>query len=209
MKQHIVLLDPYNEIDAGIVDTEITELQKQEIYSFDQHQHFFGQIHENQFAKVTENRYARMDANKIAAANNKRLGNLKDFISYCENKKSEFGDKYHQAVHKSEKAMDRQEKLKFNFEVVVYLKQGQVEVPQLPVATDYKDAILINLNDIKFENGEIKLRGNKKVRNMEEILNSKTELKQVKTQVKRFTLLIEDLVERTKDVQLYRVTKQT
>jgi hypothetical protein len=80
-------------------------------------------------------------------------------------------------------------------------------VPQLPVATDYKDAILINRKDIDFENTEIKHRGNKKVKNLDEILNSKTELKQVKTQVKRFTLLIEDLIERTKDVQLYRVTK--
>jgi hypothetical protein len=43
------------------------------------------------------------------------------------------------------KSCDRQEKLKFNFEVMVFLKQGQVEVPQLPVATDYKDAILVNI----------------------------------------------------------------
>jgi len=43
------------------------------------------------------------------------------------------------------KAVDRQEKLKFNFEAIVYMKQGQVEVPQLPVATDYKDAILVNI----------------------------------------------------------------
>lgn len=41
------------------------------------------------------------------------------------------------------KTSERVQKLKYNFEVLVYLKQGQVEVPQLPVATDYKDAILV------------------------------------------------------------------
>lgn len=41
------------------------------------------------------------------------------------------------------KAVERIEKMKHNFEVIVYMKQGLVEVPQLPVATDYKDAILV------------------------------------------------------------------
>lgn len=58
------------------------------------------------------------------------------------------------------KSVDRQEKLKFNFEVVIYMKQGQVEVPQLPVATDYKDAILVNVDVINTENNGIKNKGN-------------------------------------------------
>jgi len=53
--------------------------------------------------------------------------------------------------------------LKYNYEVVVYLKQGQVEVPQLPVATDYKDAILVKKDVILEENKEIVNRGKKKV----------------------------------------------
>jgi len=42
--------------------------------------------------------------------------------------------------------------MKYNFEVIVYLKQGQVEVPQSPVATDYKDAILVDEGVIIYEN---------------------------------------------------------
>lgn len=49
---------------------------------------------------------------------------------------------------KQAKTLNRIEKLKYNFEVIVYLKQGQVEVTQAPVATDYKDAILILKSDI-------------------------------------------------------------
>jgi hypothetical protein len=36
--------------------------------------------------------------------------------------------------------------------VIIYLKQGQVEVPQLPVATDYKDAILVQQAVVLEEN---------------------------------------------------------
>ena len=75
------------------------------------------------------------------------------------------------------KVIDRQEKLKFNFEVIIYMRQGQVEVPQLPVATDYKDAILVQKSDILTENKEIKQRGDMKIREMTNILKHKTELK--------------------------------
>jgi len=81
---------------------------------------------------------------------------LKDFISYCDNDKNDLFDEYTKIQKKLDKAIERKEKLKFNFEIVIYLKQGQVEVPQLPVATDYKDAILINRKDIDYENMEIK-----------------------------------------------------
>lgn len=44
---------------------------------------------------------------------------------------------------------------------------------------------------------------------MMEILKHNTRLKQIKYEVKRYTLEIEDYKERAKDVQLYRVTKKT
>ena len=61
------------------------------------------------------------------------------------------------------KAVDRINKIRYNFETIVYMKQGQVEVPQLPVATDYKDAILVSKDVIDFENREITRRGDDKV----------------------------------------------
>ena len=91
----------------------------------------------------------------------------------------------------------------------MYFKQGQVEVPQLPVATDYKDAILIKMDVIEDENKQIVQRGNRKINAMEEISKTKTELKKVEYQSKKLQLEIIDFIERAKDVQLYKVTKQT
>lgn len=59
------------------------------------------------------------------------------------------------------------------------------------------------------ENDGIKYKGNTKVYNMEEILKHNTKLKQIKYEVKRLLLSIEDFKERALDVQLYRVTKKT
>lgn len=84
-----------------------------------------------------------------------------------------------------------------------------MEVPQLPVATDYKDAILISKDVIDYENKEIQRRGDEKVKLMESISEFKTGLKRVRYVKQRLDLEIEDFEERAKDVQLYRVTKQT
>lgn len=82
-------------------------------------------------------------------------------------------------------------------------------MPQLPVATDYKDAILVNIEVVKNQNLEINYRGNSKVTRMEQILAHMTKLKEIKYIVKRLTLQIDDYKERALDVQLYRVTKKT
>mgnify|MGYP001495158629 CR=1 FL=1 len=101
------------------------------------------------------------------------------------------------------------QKLKYNFEVIVYLKQGQVEVPQLPVATDYKDAILIQRKVIEDQNKVIVNKGNAKVDILESIAQFRTFLRKVKYKKKKLDLEILDFEERAKDVQMYRVTKQT
>ena len=59
------------------------------------------------------------------------------------------------------------------------------------------------------ENREIKRRGDAKVELMELISEFTTGLKRVNYQKKRLDLEIKDFEERAKDVQLYRVTKQT
>lgn len=54
-----------------------------------------------------------------------------------------------------------------------------MEIPQLPVATDYKDAILILKQDINHQNQAIKYRGDSKVSNMTHILHHSIKLKKV------------------------------
>lgn len=77
----------------------------------------------------------------------------------------------------------------------------------MPVATDYKDAILILKDIIDYENSEIVKKGRAKIDLMEKIAKFKVDLKKVSIQKERLELEIIDFEERAKDVQLYRVTK--
>lgn len=134
---------------------------------------------------------------------------LKDHVAYLEIFRSQENETYQQSFAAFKKASERVEKLKYNFEIILYLKQGQVEVPQLPVATDYKDAILIKRSCIEEENKEICKRGDTKVKMLNAISEFKTGLKRVSYQQKKLLLEIEDFKEKAKDVQLYRVTRDT
>lgn len=184
-------------------------MEKQEVYDFERDRHHFAEVLQQQFENIVQERQIRIRMKKIEQKNQERLGHLRDFIHHLERDKKDIVEGFENIQVRFRKSVDRQEKLKFNFEVLVYMKQGQVEVPQLPVATDYKDAILVNIQTIGHENSSIQYKGNNKVHNMEEILKHNTRLKQIKYEVKRYTLQIEDYKERALDVQLYRVTKKT
>ena len=144
MKSHIVPVDPCKEIDEAEVDKVIKKMQLEEEYVYERDHVGFGEVLREQFNKIVNERYLRIRLNKKLSDGQERLGFLRDFIAHLESEKKEIQDKNDSASIKCRKTAERDEKLKFNFEVVCYMKQGQVEVPQLPVATDYKDAILIS-----------------------------------------------------------------
>ena len=182
------MLDPYSDIDLKAVDKVIEEKQKQEIYDFERDRHMFPEIMPPQFEKIAHERQVRIIMKGLEQKNQERLGHLRDFILNLERQKKELVEKFEDTQMRFKKSCDRQEKLKFNFEVIVFLKQGQVEVPQLPVATDYKDAILVNIQVVKEQNNEINSKGKNKVDKMEQILAHMTKLKEIKYIVKRLTL---------------------
>jgi len=208
MSTHIVELDPYSIIDRDEVNALIKIMELEEKYDYDTHK-LTGDVSREMFSKLVEERTGRIQINQSIEKNNKRLASLKDFIFFYETEKNKVQEEFDEVDGRRVKFEERKEKLKFNFEVITYLKQGQVEIPPLPVATDYKDAILVSQDVIEGENGEIHARGEEKVNNMNQILKHKTTLKQVTCENKRLEYQIVDFEERAKDVQLYRVTKQT
>jgi len=203
----IVDLDPFSFIDKDKVNAGIKVEEEEEKYVLDRD--CPTDITPPEFQKYMGQREIRIQLEKTRDTNNKRLNQLKDHLNYLRGDLNGLTDEFNIVDSKCKKIEDRASKLKFNFEVIVYLKQGQVEVPQLPVATDYKDAILIKEDIIKDENKKIEQKGRQKVTKMGDILNAQTKLKLHETESKIKELKIIDYEQRAMDVQLYRVTKQT
>ena len=161
MTAHIVSLDPFGSIDHSLVKEIWKKMEQKEVYDYARDRP--GEIVREQFDEIVRQRYERIKIDKIKETNNKRLSNMKDFTKYLEVEVTQLNEKQEVLGNKERKTQSRVEKLKYNFEVIIYLKQGQVEVPQLPVATDYKDAILVQQAVILEENKQIKKRGDEKV----------------------------------------------
>jgi len=198
MMANIVGLDPFKDVDTDKVNGEIKIMEEEEKYVIERD--CPTDISHQVFASYMPERYKRIQLEKTKDANNKRLNSLKDHLHYLRSDNNVLQDEFNVLDAKCNKIEDRAAKLRFNFEVIVYLKQGQVEVPQLPVATDYKDAILIREEIIDRENKEIKKKGNTKVQKMGDILNAKTKLKLHETESKIKDLKIVDYEQRAMDV---------
>ncbi|ORY39430.1 WD40 repeat-like protein [Rhizoclosmatium globosum] len=84
----------------------------------------------------------------------------------------------------------------YNPETLFELKQGQVEVPQAPVVTDYSDAELIHRSVVEKLNDNIVA------------LDYRKGIHALEWENKMLDFQAEDLVIRTRDIQLLRVTKQ-
>jgi hypothetical protein len=95
-----------------------------------------------------------------------------------------------------------------NIDVLLKLKQGQVEVEQSAVVTDYSTSTLVNSSEIEELNSIIRSLGKQKVDQLKDQKNKKKQIKKMQWANKRLDMIAEDLQEKTKYFQLLRVTKQ-
>jgi len=95
----------------------------------------------------------------------------------------------------------------WNLELPFKLKQGQVEVEEAAVVTDYGDALLIHRSEVSDLNMEIRRLGREKVDILKEIRDFRKGIVMLQWESTRADMDAEDLVARTKEFQLLRVTK--
>lgn len=87
------------------------------------------------------------------------------------------------------------------------LKQGQVEIQQSPVSTDYSGAALIHRNEVEAVNKQIIELAKHKVDALKEMKNYRRGILSLEWEIKLLNFKMEDVVLRTRDIHLMRVTK--
>merc|ERR1719281_1145274 len=95
----------------------------------------------------------------------------------------------------------------FDIELLFFLKQGQVEVPQAAVVTDYADAIVVDKTVVEQRNTRIREIAKEKVNALHTVKDFRKRLSELDWQHKMLVMRTDDLEERTKDVHMLRVTK--
>lgn len=95
----------------------------------------------------------------------------------------------------------------WNITLPFKLKQGQIEVEEAAVVTDFGDALLVHKGVVRELNEEIKKLAGEKVEILREILDFRRGIVVLQWENERAEMEAVDLIERTKEFQLLRVTK--
>lgn len=95
-----------------------------------------------------------------------------------------------------------------NIEVQLVLKQGFIEVPTSGKITDFDEAVMVSRSDVAEINRLIVKVGNKKLKAMREAMNFRREILTTEWEHQRMKMKIKDHLERVKDIQTVKVTKE-
>eukprot|EP00927_Polykrikos_kofoidii_P006002 TRINITY_DN12424_c0_g1_i1.p1 TRINITY_DN12424_c0_g1~~TRINITY_DN12424_c0_g1_i1.p1 ORF type:complete len:1741 (-),score=441.52 TRINITY_DN12424_c0_g1_i1:44-5266(-) len=160
-----------------------------------------------QFTRMLELRGERMHAEAEVQKYNAVLQEMYGLQTHLQRESDDARAEYDQlraelAEHRA--LMDRE---LFDVELLFKLRQGQVEVPQAAVVTDYSDAIVIDKEVVEKRNRRILELGKEKVKTLETTMEFRKKLNFILWEHKMLAFKTADLEERTKDVHMLRVTK--
>ena len=95
-----------------------------------------------------------------------------------------------------------------NLEVQLLMRQGQVEVEAGDFIHTFTDSILIHRNVVEDLNKKIQLLGDQKIKSMNESKDFRKGIYQLEWERQKMIMEIEDLLQKAKDIQRLKVTKE-
>lgn len=164
-------------------------------------------VDEDSFNRMRELRSEKLRAEAEVTKGATVLAEMGGFLAHLERESAEAKsdrDRLERELREHKELMTRE---LYDIEILFKLKQGQVEVPQAAVVTDYSDAIVIDQEVVESRNSRITDLGKDKVHILTKIKEFRKSLSLLDWEHEMLALQTTDLEERTKDVHMLRVTK--
>jgi len=164
-------------------------------------------VDEANFRHMLQLRAEKIKMESEVAKGNAVLQEMGGLLSYLQQERDEAQadyDRLQLELSEHKHLMDRE---LFDIEILFKLKQGQVEVQQAAVVTDYSDAVVIDKEVVESRNRRILQLGKEKVGTLDTTKEFRKKLNLIHWEHKMLAMQTLDLEERTKDVHMLRVTK--
>lgn len=164
-------------------------------------------VEEEHFQHMLELRQERLRAEVDVQRGAVELQEMGGLLAHLQRERDDAAQACRQLEQELQEHSDLMKREEYDIEILFKLKQGQVEVPQAAVVTDYSDAIVIQNDVVESRNTRIIELGKEKVSTLETIKEFRKKLSLIQWEYKMLQMQTTDLEERTKDVHMLRVTK--
>jgi len=165
-------------------------------------------IDEANYKRMLEMRQRREALEREVAKNSLVLQDMQGLLAHLEKERGDAQVAHDVLQEELDEQLQLMDKELYDIEMLFKLKQGQVEVPQAAVVTDYSDAIVIDQEVVESRNRRIQELGQEKVGILETTKEFRKKLNFIQWEHKMLAMQTTDLEERTKDVHMLRVTKE-
>jgi len=203
--------DPYNKIAVGDPYPDLGVASRKDSFEEKNEHEPPGECPEGvddaSFQRMLQLWHERTQAEHEVHKGNAVLHEMSGLLSHLQRERDEakgVHDRLEQELKDHRELMERE---LYDIEILFKLKQGQVEVPQAAVVTDYSDAIVIDQEVVESRNRRILELGKDKVGTLHTIKEFRKRLNLIQWEHKMLALNTLDLEERAKDVHMLRVTK--
>jgi hypothetical protein len=153
-------------------------------------------------------RQDRVNAEREIAMLSDDMIELQKNVEHLEEVESELADRERQAVEEFDAFQRDSLKEQFDVDELHTFRQGQVEVEQAPVVTDYADAVLIFSSEIHRHNKLIRESGSEKIGLLKEINEKRKEIRLIEWEMEYLSFSMGSLEMELRHLHTLRVTKQ-
>eukprot|EP01137_Pigoraptor_chileana_P033020 Opistho-2@23313 len=192
-------LDPFAYVDAAGAD-----LQREADVSIDMPSGMDPQVYE----RLIEFRGKKIEAEAEMRRRAAALAEIAQFLQRREAEDEKLRVDIEDLLRELKALEDERVKITRNLEVLFLLKQGQVEVEQSTLFPDFSDSLLIHRSVVEELNAAIVALGQHKVEGLKDMKEFRKGIRLLEWENTRLQMVAEDLVTKTRNVQLLRVTKQ-
>jgi WD40 repeat protein len=192
--------DPYSKLDAPETEQMVEALDAAvdmpEGISFDL------------WDRLVEARDTKIEAEEQLKVSTATLGRMNEFYALLSGEEERLRLRIDELEQMLKERSQQALRGAWNLELPFKLKQGQVEVEEAAVVTDFSTALLIHRSEVVDLNREIRKLGAEKVTILKEIRDFRKGIVYMQWEGTKADMEAADLTQRTKDFQLLRVTKE-
>ncbi|XP_075245567.1 cilia- and flagella-associated protein 43-like isoform X2 [Convolutriloba macropyga] len=159
--------------------------------------------------KLCDYRRKKLQSEQEIKLRAQRMAEIDAFLKRRGEDEKAVSEKVERLQTSLQKVRDEKQSRMMNLEVQLLMRQGQVEVEaKEDFIHDFQDSILIHRGVVENLNGKISKLGGEKIESMNESKDFRKGIYQLEWERKKMIMEIEDLLQKAKDIQRLKVTKE-